>query len=87
MKAIVKVSTARGVEMKDVPTPKIGDEDVLIKVKAVVICWSDVHIYQSLSSLMSMVNPPRILGHWACGEIVGLGKTVTRLKLGDLVAF
>ncbi len=86
MKAVVKASPAPGVELREVPIPAIGENDVLIKIKAAAICGSDVHIYKSAPSLMSMIKPPRIFGHEACGEVVDVGRNVRRLSMGDLVA-
>ncbi len=47
MKAVVKYGKGRGlVEIRDVPEPKIErDDDVLIEVKGVSVCGSDLHIY------------------------------------------
>ncbi len=65
------------------PIPKIeNDDDVLIKVHAVGICGSDIHIYHGTSPVAVY---PRILGHEIAAEIVSLGKGVQNLKLGDKV--
>ena len=45
MKAIVKTDPGHGVQFLDVPTPKIGNSDVLVKIKAASICGTDLHIY------------------------------------------
>ena len=44
MRALVVTEKSRA-EVREVPVPEIGDEDVLIRVKACAICGSDVHGY------------------------------------------
>ena len=46
MKAIVKTREEVGFELLDVPVPRVGDDDVLIKVKAAAICGSDLKFYK-----------------------------------------
>ena len=48
------------VELRDIPIPEIGDEDVLFKVHAVGICGSDLHQYTGKQSWK--VNYPVVLG-------------------------
>jgi hypothetical protein len=45
MKALVKRNAARGIWLEDVPEPKVGLNDVLIRVKRTAICGTDLHIY------------------------------------------
>jgi len=85
MKALVKTSQNPGIEFMDVDTPTIGQDDVLIKVKATAICGSDIHILHSSPGEMSVVNLPVIIGHETCGEVVETGERVTILKKGDKV--
>ncbi len=82
----MKPDSAPGAEIRDVDVPSIKPRDVLIKVKAVAICGSDVHIYHSSPTMMSIAHLPLIFGHETCGEIVEVGEQVTSLELGDLVA-
>ena len=65
--------------------PVAGDDDVLIKMKAVGICGSDLHYYQKGRIGDCIVEFPFILGHEAAGEVVSVGKNVTHLKPGDRV--
>lgn len=71
------------VELREVPIPEIGEEDVLLKVKAVSVCGSDLH--QWLGGISWKVNYPCILGHEFGGVIVQLGKRVKGFKEGDRV--
>jgi len=82
MKALVK--TAKGVgliEVRDVPVPEIGDDEVLIEVKAAGICGTDLHIYHDEFPYW----PPVILGHEFSGVIAAAGKNVSAWKPGDRV--
>jgi threonine dehydrogenase-like Zn-dependent dehydrogenase len=45
MKAAVKAEPKPGIQIGDLPIPEISPEEALIRVKAVGICGSDVHIY------------------------------------------
>ena len=69
--------------LKDVPTPEIGDDDALMRVEAVSICGSDVRIVHHGNPRVQM---PAIPGHETAGVIVQAGKNVTRVKVGDRVA-
>ena len=68
--------------MKRLNTPKIGDGEVLVKVRATGICGSDIprvlgdgaHFY------------PIVIGHEFSGEVVEIGKDVTSVKVSDRVA-
>ncbi len=71
---------------KEVPVPTPGANEVLIKVKVVGICGSDVHYYQHGRIGDFIVNGDFILGHECAGEVVEIGKEVKSLKVGDRVA-
>jgi L-iditol 2-dehydrogenase len=68
------------VRVEEVPVPKIGGGEVLIKVAACGICGTDIkkifHAY---------VAPPQILGHELGGTVVAVGRGVTKWKPGDRV--
>jgi threonine dehydrogenase-like Zn-dependent dehydrogenase len=69
---------------KDWPQPKIAPDEVLVKVKAVGICGSDVHGFDGSTGRR---KPPIIMGHEASGEIVEIGSLVNGWKTGDRVTF
>jgi threonine dehydrogenase-like Zn-dependent dehydrogenase len=58
-----------------------GPEQVLLKVKCLGICGTDLHAYNGKQPFFSY---PRILGHEIAAEVVSIGKNVTHLKAGDL---
>ncbi len=69
--------------MQEVPVPHVkAPDDIVLKVKAVGICGSDVKIVEGKHHF----KPNTILGHEFCGEIVEIGSHVTHFKVGDRVA-
>ena len=73
------------IEVGEAPMPKIGADDVLIQVRSVGICGSDLHYYRSGSIGDFKVEFPFILGHEAAGIVQDVGENVTTLKKGDRV--
>src|SRR5882724_10786180 len=71
------------VELRDIPRPQIGPDDVLLEVVAVGVCGSDLHQWTSDHSWP--VNYPVVLGHEFGGVIAELGANVTGWKTGDRV--
>lgn len=67
----------------DVPEPL--NHEVLIRLKAVGVCGSDVHLFCHGGIGDSRVIPPYMLGHEASGEVVAIGRDVKSLKVGDRV--
>ncbi|RLI66065.1 MAG: L-threonine 3-dehydrogenase [Candidatus Asgardarchaeum californiense] len=87
MWAVVKSKRAPGAEIKKVDIPKIGDNEVLVKVRRTSICGTDVHIWEwDPWSQEEMKNIPIIFGHEATGEVVKVGSAVKSVKVGDLVS-
>ena len=81
MKALVYFGP-HDIRYTDVETPKPKPDEVLIKVRAVSICGSDISGYKGQSA---MRVPPLIMGHEFSGEIVGFGETVSGFTAGDRV--
>ena len=82
MKAVVKYGKGKGlVEIREVPEPKAKEDEVLIEVKAVSVCGSDLHIYHDSHPYW----PPMILGHEFSGVIAEVGKEVKGWKVGDRI--
>ncbi len=77
----------REMEMKEVPKPMIiNDKDVLIKMKVVGVCGSDVHYYTTGKIGSQVVEYPFPVGHEGAGQVVEIGKKVTKVKPGDRIA-
>lgn len=84
MKALVLEEYGKFV-YRDWPEPALrGPDDVLVRVKAVAICGSDVH---GMDGSTGRRIPPIVMGHEASGEIVAAGAGVTKFRPGDRVTF
>lgn len=68
-------------EIKDVPRPELGANQILVRMHASGICYTDVH--QTLGHIPGTF--PRILGHEPVGEVVAVAAGVTSRKVGDRV--
>lgn len=83
MKALVKAAPGVGLEMRRVPLPEIGPDDVLIRIRKTGICGTDVHIWNWDSWAERTIPVPLIVGHEFAGEIVELGDGVRDLAIGQ----
>ena len=79
--------------VKEIPEPQMGPHEVMLRVKAVGVCGTDLHIYQGHGNYnldaqgrrIPLSEQPQVLGHEFSGEIVETGKDVTGLKAGDRI--
>ena len=87
MKAM-KLTGLRGMEMQEVAKPEIQNHnDVLIRMERVGICGSDVHYFSEGGIGSQRVVPPWTVGHEGAGVVEAIGSSVTRVKVGDRIAF
>ena len=82
MKAAVVPKIGGKWEVKEVPTPHPATNQVLIKMHASGLCYTDVHITEGHVPTGAF---PRTIGHEPAGEIVEVGEGVTSRKIGDRV--
>ena len=80
MKALV-YSAPETFEIKDVPEPEVGPDEVLIKVRACGICKTDLHIHRGEFISEFPLTP----GHEFAGEVAAIGEEVDGLEPGDRV--
>jgi L-gulonate 5-dehydrogenase len=78
----VSVRQPNELSVAEVDPPRIGPDEVLVRVLRAGICGSDIHI---LHGSNPFAKYPRIIGHEFAGEIVELGTDVTGLATGDHV--
>jgi threonine dehydrogenase-like Zn-dependent dehydrogenase len=84
MKALV-LEDYKKFAFREVEAPALrGPRDVIVRIKAVAICGSDVH---GMDGSTGRRRPPIIMGHEAAGEIVEAGAEVKRFAVGDRVTF
>jgi alcohol dehydrogenase len=81
MQAAVVAAVGGPWEIQSVPEPKPGPGQVLVKMHASGVCFTDVH--ETLGHLPGSF--PRILGHEPVGEVIALGPGVRTRKVGDRV--
>jgi threonine dehydrogenase-like Zn-dependent dehydrogenase len=83
MKALVYYGPG-DLRLDDRPEPTPGRDEVLIKMRAVSICGSDLGAYR-LPEISPRWEPPIVLGHEFSGEIAGFGEDVKNFKIGQAV--
>ncbi len=84
MKAVIKYDNiADATELREVPVPEIGKEDVLVRVAYIGVCGTDPHMHKNLVSFK--MNVPLIFGHEFAGVIEQIGSEVKAYKVGDRV--
>lgn len=77
----------REMEMAEVPQPDLKySTDVLVRLKTVAVCGSDVHYYVSGKIGNQIVQYPFPVGHECAGVVEKVGKGVTKVKVGDRIA-
>jgi len=67
------------------PVPSVRPDDVLVKVKSVGICGSDLHYWRTGAIGNLIIREPLVLGHELSGEVVDRGPSVSKLNVGDRV--
>jgi len=86
MLALVKTAPGPGLELREVPRPPVGINDVLVRVHKTGICGTDLHIASWDPWAAKTIMPPLVVGHEFVGEIVEVGSNVADFGPGDLVS-
>jgi threonine 3-dehydrogenase len=86
MKALVKRKREPGLWLDEVPVPKFGINDVLIRVHKTAICGTDIHIWNWDAWSQKTIPVPMTVGHEFVGTVVAMGSNVTDLEIGDVVS-
>jgi threonine dehydrogenase-like Zn-dependent dehydrogenase len=77
-------------QVKEIPDPEIGPEDVLIRVRSCGVCGSDLHLYETDNEgyliYPSWTKLPVVIGHEFAGNVAAVGEKVTDFKVGDVVS-
>lgn len=85
----MRVSVLRGahdIAVEERPEPAPGPREVVVRVRSVGVCGSDVHYYEHGRIGSYTVDSPLVLGHEASGEIVAVGTAVDPARVGQRVA-
>jgi threonine 3-dehydrogenase len=86
MKALAKLHPEKGIWMTEAEVPKIGPNDLLIKIKKTAICGTDMHIYAWDEWSQKTIPVPMIVGHEYVGEVEQIGQEVRGFEIGDRVS-
>jgi threonine 3-dehydrogenase len=86
MKALVKKERRPGIWLDEIAEPKVGPNDVLIKIAKTAICGTDMHIYKWDAWAQKTIPVPMAVGHEYYGHIVEIGSEVAGFKTGDRVS-
>jgi threonine 3-dehydrogenase len=86
VKALVKSKKEPGLWLEEVPKPKVGHNDVLVKVRRTGICGTDIHIYNWDAWSQRTIPVPMHIGHEFMGEVAEVGSEVTGFKVGERVS-
>jgi propanol-preferring alcohol dehydrogenase len=82
MKSVRMIGAGQPLEFQQIPIPSVGEQDILVRVRAAGICHSDAH-YRAGRSRMGMM--PITLGHEVAGDVELIGPQVTNVKAGERV--
>lgn len=83
MKAAVFHGGSAGLKIEDIPVPKIGEEDILLKVAACGVCHTDLHYIEH--GVPTFKKPPIVLGHEVSGIVEAVGVKVNNVRKGQRV--
>ena len=88
MKALTKPVSGPGAALTDIDQPAPGPDEILIQVKAVSVCGTDMHIYNWDGWAASRFRAPMVFGHEVSGVVVEAGNLVDAafVKVGDHVS-
>lgn len=69
--------------VREVPTPDVEDDGVLVRVHSCAVCGSDIRMFHHGNPRL---KPPAIMGHESAGVVAAVGGRVTKFRVGDRVA-
>lgn len=84
MKAARFHEVGKELKVEDVEVPKIGSNDVLLRIRACGNCHTDLHF---IDGILKPAKVPMILGHEMAGEVSEIGSSVKSFSRGDRVVF
>lgn len=81
---IAPIVAPEKIEIQDALVPQPGPDEILVRVRAVGVCGSDMHVF--VGRLQKEVNYPYVVGHEFSGEVAALGEGVDAPAVGSRVA-
>lgn len=86
MKALTKARPEPGLWLEDVPEPKLGINDVLVRIDRTGICGTDLSICNWDAWARETIKVPMVVGHEFVGEVVETGSNVSDFQPGAIVS-
>jgi threonine 3-dehydrogenase len=86
MRALAKLKPEPGLVLTEMAKPKVGHNDVMIKIRKTAICGTDIHIWNWDDWAKKTIPVPMQVGHEYVGEIVEIGQEVRGFEIGDRVS-
>ncbi|MCK9471788.1 MAG: L-threonine 3-dehydrogenase [Bacilli bacterium] len=87
MKVVVKDKPEVGFSLQEKTiTTDLKNDEVLVKINTASFCGTDYHIYQYDNWAKNRLKLPLTVGHEFSGEVIKIGKDVSRVKVGDIVS-
>jgi len=86
MKALAKLHAKEGIWLHTTQRPKLGHNDLLIKIRKTAICGTDIHIYNWDEWAQQTIPVPMTVGHEYVGEVAEIGCEVEGFNIGDRVS-
>src|SRR6266852_1580320 len=82
MQAMVLDAAGTSLRLAELGEPKVGDDEILLKVRACGVCRTDLHV---VDGELREPKLPLVPGHEIVGTVVAAGRSVDRFRLGDRV--
>jgi len=86
LRALIKARSEPGIWLEDIDRPKVGPNDVLIRVSKASICGTDLHILNWDEWAQATIPLPMAIGHEFAGVVEEIGSEVERIEVGQRVA-
>src|SRR3981189_2274670 len=83
MRALVKSRPEPGIWLEDVERPRIGPNDLLVRVHYTSICGTDLHIWNWDAWAQKTIPVPLVIGHEFEGAVAEIGSEVTGFEAGQ----
>ena len=85
MKSAIKDRPELGIWVMEVPTPRPGKGEVLVRVRRASICGSDIGLYEFSPAYAGFAKLPTIPGHEFAGVVAEVGEGVTQFNPSERV--
>lgn len=72
------------VRLESVPVPEVGNDEILVRVRAALTCGTDVKVFRR-GYHARMIQPPALFGHELAGDVAAVGSAVTAFQIGDRI--